>query len=325
MSIWWVNLGQKFAAQMAAKALWCPNKSIGSDGSLVGPRWHWSNITEARPGEFIVLCRKGYIEGLAIVRTEAIENQPKPDGFTFGTQWHPSGWLLPIAFVQFRSPVKRDQFTHGLFLGYQKYSPLHRDVDTGKARGAQIYLTQLHDDDGVTLFERIAQALDVEQPGWLGQLVTMPEDSGDRSASGTAVTIREAIVKARVGQGQFRKDLLSRWSGKCCATGLDVERLLVASHIHPWSLSSNDERLDPDNGLLLSAAYDAAFDEGLITIDQHGNWKVVADLSPAQLDQAGLGRLAQQPVRGLTGKHHAYLARHRQRAEQKAGSANLAA
>ena len=70
----------------------------------------------------------------------------------------------------------------------------------------------------------------------------------------------------RVGQDFFRAAVLSAYSGQCCITGLSVPRLLVASHIIPWRVGKRN-RVNPRNGLLLSALHDKAFDIGLITID----------------------------------------------------------
>ena len=71
----------------------------------------------------------------------------------------------------------------------------------------------------------------------------------------------------RVGQSFFRSTVLSAYSGRCCITGLSVPTLLVASHIVPWRLEKL-HRLNPRNGLALSALHDRAFDAGLITIDE---------------------------------------------------------
>ena len=83
-------------------------------------------------------------------------------------------------------------------------------------------------------------------------------------------TERTAIVQSRVGQGQFRKQLMDKYHGRCVITGINHPKLLVASHIKPWAASNNQERLQVDNGLLLSATYDRLFDSGLITFDKTG-------------------------------------------------------
>jgi putative restriction endonuclease len=74
-------------------------------------------------------------------------------------------------------------------------------------------------------------------------------------------------VKARRGQQFFRQSILTAYGVRCCITGINIPRLLVASHIKPWS-DFADHRLDPRNGLCLATLHDAAFDSGLITLDE---------------------------------------------------------
>jgi putative restriction endonuclease len=81
-------------------------------------------------------------------------------------------------------------------------------------------------------------------------------------------TEKQRAVMGRVGQATFRSKLERLWGRKCCVTGATV--LLNASHIKPWALSNDRERLDPFNGLLLSPLYDKAFDQGLISFNEAG-------------------------------------------------------
>lgn len=75
-------------------------------------------------------------------------------------------------------------------------------------------------------------------------------------------------VKTRVNQRVFRQMILANYDGKCALTGIDIPELLVASHIIPWSENSK-ERLNPENGICLSALYDKAFDKGFISFDDN--------------------------------------------------------
>ena len=93
-------------------------------------------------------------------------------------------------------------------------------------------------------------------------------------------TERSAIVLSRIGQGVFRKSLFEKYNGKCIITGIDLPKLLIASHIKPWAVSSNRERLSVDNGLLLSATYDRLFDNGLITFDPSGRIYLSSFIGP---------------------------------------------
>jgi len=83
----------------------------------------------------------------------------------------------------------------------------------------------------------------------------------------TGPTEATANVKARRGQQFFRQTILNAYGVRCCVSGINVPRLLVASHIKPWR-DFPKERLDPRNGLCLSSLHDAAFDAGLITFDE---------------------------------------------------------
>lgn len=77
--------------------------------------------------------------------------------------------------------------------------------------------------------------------------------------------IRE--VKTRVNQNVFRQMVIANYASKCAITGIDIPDLLFASHIIPWS-KNEQERLNPENGICLSALYDKAFDKGLIGVNE---------------------------------------------------------
>jgi len=91
-------------------------------------------------------------------------------------------------------------------------------------------------------------------------------EHGRMAPSGPTET--NATVKARRGQQFFRQAILSAYGVHCCISGINVPRFLVASHIKPWRDFPN-ERLNPRNGLCLSCLHDAAFDDGLITLNEN--------------------------------------------------------
>lgn len=82
-------------------------------------------------------------------------------------------------------------------------------------------------------------------------------------------TEEERIIKARIGQDKFRRALLNG-QRKCVMCGMDVEELLIASHIKSWRDSTNDERLDINNGLILCVNHDALFDKNFISFNDDG-------------------------------------------------------
>ena len=83
-------------------------------------------------------------------------------------------------------------------------------------------------------------------------------------------TERQGLVISRVGQGYYRQELIKKFNGRCAVTSIDREEILIASHIVPWRLSTDEERLDVDNGILLSPLYDALFDKHLISFNDDG-------------------------------------------------------
>jgi hypothetical protein len=129
-------------------------------------------------------------------------------------------------------------------------------------------------------------------------------------AKSSRSTDRIALVAARLGQGQFRKLVCDHW-GRCAVTGADQIDLLRASHIKPWSASTDTERLDPNNGLLLSPNLDAAFDQGLVSFDDAGVVLLSVRFSPPQAAAFHIERRMRLNPEKLTEAHRRFLAFHR--------------
>jgi len=125
---------------------------------------------------------------------------------------------------------------------------------------------------------------------------------------------RRVFTEQRIKQNFFRRAVLASYRGRCCMSGLSEPRLLIASHIVPWS-KDKANRLNPSNGLCLSAIHDRAFDKGLITLSD--DWKIVLSEALRKRDepfvQAVLkpleGRAIEIPERFVPAA--AFLQRHR--------------
>jgi 5-methylcytosine-specific restriction protein A len=122
-------------------------------------------------------------------------------------------------------------------------------------------------------------------------------------------TERSGLITSRVGQGAYRKRIIHRWEYQCAVTGFDKLNLLIASHIVPWSESNNEERLDVNNGILLSPNYDALFDKHLLSFETDG--RIV--LSDAILPEAyhKIGVSGAERIESLNSANQTYLERHR--------------
>ena len=123
-------------------------------------------------------------------------------------------------------------------------------------------------------------------------------------------TERQALVRSRVGQGEFRAKLLAYW--KCCAvTGAECLPLLKASHIKPWRDSDNRERLDVFNGFLLAPNIDAAFDAGYVTFDPLGKIVFSRAVTGGPAYQLHLNAKMRINQKLLKPEHQVYLEHHR--------------
>lgn len=106
----------------------------------------------------------------------------------------------------------------------------------------------------------------------------------DIISSDLDITEKYQLIMARVGQGKFREKVIGRAEGKCDVTGIDKIEILVASHIQAWAdCESSEQRLNPNNGLLLTPNLDKLFDRGFISFSNEGamlakNEKWIRDL-----------------------------------------------
>jgi 5-methylcytosine-specific restriction enzyme A len=76
----------------------------------------------------------------------------------------------------------------------------------------------------------------------------------------------------------------------------------------PWKDANNDERLDVNNGILLSPNYDALFDSHLISFENSG--KIILSDVVLKSNYNSLGVSGRELINGLSRENHLYLERH---------------
>ncbi len=121
-------------------------------------------------------------------------------------------------------------------------------------------------------------------------------------------TERSGLVTSRVGQGAYRKSILHRWSYRCAVTEYSDTRILIASHIQPWKDSTDEQRLDVDNGILLSPDYDALFDKHLISFESSGKIVLGKEIRESSFETLGLS--GKEKILSLTSGNKEYLEKH---------------
>jgi predicted restriction endonuclease len=183
----------------------------------------------------------------------------------------------------------------GSFHQYQRTTTPLRELAEFKAqdeRGKKMYSSALK-----SYGEFLADIGQVDVAADVDEILASP------SLSTTEKTV---LVNTRLGQGLFREHLIQQWQG-CAVTGYPMPAMLVASHIKPWRAANNLERLDPNNGLLLLANLDKAFDKGFISFAQSGDIM----LSPLMEQPDVLGIRSNMRLK-LREAHQPYLAYHHQ-------------
>lgn len=133
---------------------------------------------------------------------------------------------------------------------------------------------------------------------------------------------RQVLVEQRIKQNFFRRAVLASYRGRCCMSGLAEPQLLIASHIVPWS-KDKENRLNPSNGLCLSALHDKAFDKGLISLTDE--FRIIVSDELKRRDETFIkevlipldGRQIEMPARFLPDIK--FIARHRNESDMARG------
>lgn len=127
-------------------------------------------------------------------------------------------------------------------------------------------------------------------------------------------TERKGLVTSRVGQGFYRQQIVEKWDGRCPVSNSNIKQILISSHIVPWSESNDIERLDSENGILLSPNIDSLFDKHLISFEDNGSIIISSKIDDANRISLGINSQIKIPVSEGMKK---YLKRHRERFNEK--------
>ena len=245
------------------------------------------------------------------------ETSPKPDFGNAGATWSKDGWLVPVEFKELRSPI-RPKDNMAMLLPYlpAKYSPLQQSGD-----GLQsVYLAEVP----TPMADVLAELIGSEYPLVMKELQDeVDELSIDESQQEIAIkgrtdigdTTKEQLVKSRRGQGVFKANVRLNEKG-CRVTGVTDPFHLRASHIKPWKDSTDEEKLNGCNGLLLAPHVDHLFDKGLITFSTQGDLIISPKLDHELLAKWGIPTVAN--VGGFNPGQAVFLEYHRDMVFQKA-------
>jgi len=273
MRYWWVNQNQTFRQEFSGGYLWSPKRN--SNGAR-NPFYEF--MREVSPGDLVFSFSDTRIRAFGLARSHAYE-APKPAEFgAAGRNWNDIGWRVDIEFHEVPNYFRPADWMARLApILPDKYAPLQPN-----GRGLQsVYLTELPavfaqalaDLIGpeIAALARAEAAADAAIATPRPELVLWEEHLHDdiRRDDSIPETEREALVLARRGQGLFR-ERVQEIERRCRITHVDRPEHLRASHCKPWRDSTHSERLDPENGLLLTPSIDHLFDRGFISFEDGG-------------------------------------------------------
>ena len=223
MAFFWVNLGTSYKEVYHEKFLWAPAYSIGKNGQKK-INAGWGPVQEVKSGDVIFCHRLGQIIYVAVASADAYSAE-RPSSRVFD-QWRNEGFRIDVELKLVEPSVSVAEFKQTLIAVHNKYcSPVLFDRSGGTS---QQYMVRLPQGAGSLILDNLPE-VEIE----VGD-DSSAKKQGKRLAEGGS---RDVVSRARIGQGQFREDVMAIWNGKCSVTGLAMTDLLVASHIFPWSLS----------------------------------------------------------------------------------------
>jgi putative restriction endonuclease len=291
MRYWWVNQNQTFRQERDGGYLWSPKRK--SDGSR-NPFYEF--MREVAPGDLVLSFEGTHIRAISVVQSYCYEC-PKPSEFgAAGPNWEQIGWKVDVHYMNLINQIKPADYINQLRSALpERFSPLQND-----GRGNQgIYLTIVPD----TLMARLADLIGREVKDIIN-MTYIADDIGNYSQGlmeweehlsqevkndvSLEETQKHQIILARRGQGMFRSNV-QKLEKRCRVTNVDHPEHLRASHCKPWrDCTDSDERLDGENGLLLTPSVDHLFDRGFISFENDGKLLVSPVSHKVSLQRMGI-------------------------------------
>jgi len=311
MRYWWVNQNQTYRQEVSGGYLWSPKRSANNARNP-----YYETMREVAPGDLIFSFADTRILAIGIAESYCWES-PKPEEFgNTGQNWENVGWRVRVRFSELTNKIRpKDHIELLRPLLPSRYSPLQTN-----GNGLQsVYLAEVPAPMGEALIgligieARLAASaavdvrpvpsddLDLWERRLEQQIVTAP-DIPD--------TERRALVRARIGQGLF-KDRVTRIETRCRITRVDNLEHLRASHCKPWRDSTNEERLNGENGLLLTPSIDHLFDRGFIGFEDNGRLIISPVAHRLSLERMGIDTKNAVHVGSFTSGQKAFLEFHR--------------
>ncbi|PTP78645.1 HNH endonuclease [Vibrio splendidus] len=278
---WWVNHKQTHKEEIGGGYIWSPKKNTNGAKNN-----SYDNMPKTSVGDIVFSFANAEIKAVGTV-VEPCLSSGKPDEFgSKGDYWDHEGWLVKIKWDMLERPFRAKKHISQIApLLPEKYSPIQQNGNGNQS----CYLASITLELANVLLDISGYTKQEDYLGFdediEGQENRIAEQLGSENT--ISETEKEQLVKARRGQGKFRQNL-ELIESSCRVTGLSDKRFLIASHSKPWRVSTNQEKLDGNNGLLLSPHIDKLFDKGWISFTDEGDLLVSEEYVKAILSSWGV-------------------------------------
>ena len=294
MRYWWVNQNQTHRQELEGGYLWSPKRNAHG-----GRNPFYEFMREVAPGDLIFSFADTKIIALGIAISYCYESPKPPEFGGVGMYWNMIGWRVRVKFSRLTNQVRPKDHMAVLQRELRpRYSPLQ---SSGKGNQG-VYLTEVFEPMAQTLIGLIGgEASNLARPDpSVSPFITPASETADlelweshleqRIADNTDIsdTERESLIISRRGQGLFKQRVMQIES-KCRITNVENPAHLRASHCKPWrDCINNQERLDGENGLLLTPSIDHLFDRGFISFEDSGRLIVSPVAHASSLQRMGV-------------------------------------
>ncbi len=317
MRYWWVNQNQTYRQETHGGYLWSPKRKANK------ARNHfYETMREVAPGDLVFSFCDTQIKAIGIAYSVAY-TAPKPKEFgKAGQNWDVEGWRVDVNYIELKvsfRPADAMDFIRPLLP--TQYTPLQTN-----GRGLQgIYLTEIPSPLASVLLDLAGpeavvfkteapvigdNELNFEHAEQIEEEWADYAETRIVAAHTGETTLLKDLRRARHGYGVFRKRVL-KVEHSCRLSGIRQPAFLICRHIKPWRCSTDEERLEGENGLLFCPNADYLFARGLITFDANGDFLVSPRMSDELLTKLHIPSAFQANVGTFTAVQSRHLGFHK--------------
>jgi hypothetical protein len=284
MRYWWINHKDAARAAIEGEYLWSPRRKSNRKDKSSASNESFDNVTEVLTGDVVFSFADGMLGavGVALGRARAAPRPGASEATGLSVPGE-SGWQVPVRYIELQQPLRPKDYARELAAVLPRK---HARIRASGARNPNVQLGAVPEAMATLLCKLLGgQVEEIEEninvslgPEFLDDIA----EDNLRQRPDIGPVEKERLIRARRGQGDFRRSL-EEIESECRLTGLLDRRHLRARHIKPWRDADDREKLDGFNGLLLSPHIDHLFARGHLSFSDDGELLVSRHLNPAVL------------------------------------------